>query len=172
MNSKRALVYVLAGIAVVGGALTYWGGNFATKTVHDQLAAQRIFFPKSEAEGLPADLTQYAGQQVDSGEKAKAYADKFIKLHIDESSKGRTYSEVSAEFLKNPKDQQLGQLRQTLFMGETLRGILLNAWGWGLIGQIALYASAAMFAGAVLFVILAGSHLLAAKKRPASRKRK
>ena len=99
------------------------------RIVHDRLAPQKIFFPATRAEGLFPDLQQYAGRQVLTAGQAKAYAGRFIARHLEEIGHGQTYSQVSARYLKNPKDQQLAQLRSTLFQGETLRGLLLNAWG-------------------------------------------
>lgn len=166
MKFKQSLLFGLAIVVLLVGGLVYYGSNYAKKMVHDQLAEQRIYFPKTEAEGLFPDLQQYAGQQVDNGDKAKAYADQYIKRHIQRSTQGRTYSEISAEFLKNPKDQKLAQLRQTAFMGETLRGILLNAWGWGLVGKIAMYVAWALFGlGASLIAI----GLVMVSSRPASK---
>ena len=54
--------------------------------VHDQLADQKIFFPAKGAPGFDAKefpgLQQYAGQMVDSGPKAKAYANQYIATHL------------------------------------------------------------------------------------------
>jgi hypothetical protein len=148
-------ILLAAAVVLLGaGGLVYWGARFANKTVHDQLAAQRIYFPKDAASGLPDSLRKYGGQQVDTGDKARAYAE-YIKGHIDKATGGKTYSEISTEAMKNPGDTKLAGLRVTAFQGETLRGILLNAWGWGLIGTIALYASYAMFVTAIIVVIIA-----------------
>lgn len=151
---KKILLIAALLLAVTGCGL-YVGSSYATKTVHDQLSAQKIFFPKDEASGLFPDLTKYAGQQVDNGEEAQVYADKFIARHIEKAGGGKTYSEVSAEFLKNPTDTKLAQTRQTLFMGETLRGLLLNAWGWGLIGSIAMCAAYGVLAMAAVLAVCA-----------------
>lgn len=153
---------ILLGLAValvVAGGLSLYGSSFTTKTVHDQLAAQKIYFPKDKASGLYDDLKQYAGQPVDNGAKAKAYADKFIARHLKDTADGKTYAEVSAAARQNPQDQKLAAARQSLFMGETLRGLLLNAWGWGLIGVIAGYAGAGM-------LVAGGLSLLAAYRFP------
>jgi cytochrome oxidase assembly protein ShyY1 len=45
---------------------------------------------------------------------------------------------------------------QTMFRGETLRGLLLNAYGWWQIGQIMLVAAIVAFSAAGLFLILSG----------------
>jgi hypothetical protein len=123
----------------------YWGSGFVNGMVHDQLAAQQIYFP---AKGSPAldprefpDLQQYAGQQVDNGDKAKAYANGFIGRHLESVAGGQTYSQVSAKAQANPQDTKLAAQVQTLFRGETLRGLLLYAWGWSQVGLYAFYAA-------------------------------
>ena len=144
----------LAAGLVVAGVLAIIGGSYAHQVVHDQLAPQKIFFPPDEKSGLPANLSQYAGQQVDTGTKAKAYADDFIGLHLQEIGGGKTYSEVSAAAQANPDDQKLAQQTQTLFRGETLRGLLLNAWGWGTVGTVALIAGIVLVVlGAILLLL-------------------
>ena len=86
-------------------------------------------------------VTPYAGQKVVNGKQAQVFADHYIKVHLSEVAGGKTYSEVSGAFLtmdpKDPNYATVAQQRQTLFMGETLRGMLLNAYGFWKIGQIA-----------------------------------
>src|SRR5947209_14356801 len=132
---------VLFFVLSVGGALLLWGSGFAHDMVHSQLSEQKISFP---ANGSPAldpkefpGLQQYAGQTVDNGPKAKAYADQFIKVHLSQIAGGKTYSEMSALSRANPNDQTMKGQVDTLFKGETLRGLLLNVWGWATVGAIA-----------------------------------
>ncbi len=147
------LFFVLA----VGGALLLWGANFADDMVHSQLKEQDIHFPPKGSEGLdPATfpgLQRYAGQAVDNGPKAKAYADQFIKEHLTHVADGKSYSEVSAAANADPTDEELAGQAQSLFRGETLRGLLLFAWGWSVVGAIALWVGIAAVVGA--FVVLA-----------------
>lgn len=168
----KKLLLAAAAVLFLAGGLVWWGAGFAQRNVHDQLAAQRIYFPKDAAAGLPVGLSKYGGQQVDNGDEAKAYA-QYIKGHIDKATGGKTYSEVSAEAMKNPSDTKLSALRTTAFQGETLRGILLNAWGWGLIGTIALYVSYALLAAGVLAALLAYylPAIQSGKKKQSARKR-
>jgi hypothetical protein len=155
---------VAAVLLVVGGLMT-WASSFATSQVSDQLKDQAITMPAGPAIEDPAIkpyLAQYAGQEMTTGAQAKAFADHYIKVHMDKSSQGRTYEEVSGEFLAlaktdNPdqaKLKELGDLRQTLFMGNTLRGMLLNAYAFGTMGQIAMYAAWASFIGAAAMLLL------------------
>src|SRR5689334_1301819 len=134
MPALAMIGVVLFGVLAIGGVLLLWGSNFADNMVHDQLSAQRITFPQKGAENFDAKtypgLQQYAGQPVDSGPKAKAYANEFIAVHLKGIGGGKTYSELSAQSLADPKNAELQQTVQTMFRGETLRGLLLYAWGW------------------------------------------
>jgi hypothetical protein len=151
--------FVLAIVLVAAGGLLLWAHNFVDNQVHSQLAAQQIFFPKAGSESLndPAVkpyLSQYAGQQLVTGAQAEAYANHFIAVHINEMAGGKTYSQLSQESLANPNDAKLAGQVQTVFRGETLRGLLLNAYAFGKMGQIALYAAITAFAAAGILLIL------------------
>jgi len=160
----------LIGILLFCAGFLFWGNSFIQGTIHDQMVAQKIYFPASGSAGLSAsefpDLQQYGGQQVVNGVQAKAYADGFIGRHLEKVAGGKTYSEVSAASMANPKDTKLAGQVQTLFRGETLRGLLLNAYGWWMVGQYALYAAVglAIAAGAV-FVAFAVEVALALRER-------
>lgn len=165
-------VFILLGLAVtvmllVAGSLAWYGYKFATNNVRTELTAQKVFFPAAGSPGFDAaefpDLQKYAGQQVDDGIKAKAYANGFIGRHLEKVAGGKTYSEVSAEAMKDPTNQKLTAQKQTLFQGETLRGLLLgDGYAYWMFGMMAMYASIAAFAGAVvigLLVLLGLRHL-------------
>jgi len=165
-------VFILLGLAVtvmllVAGSLAWYGYKFATNNVRTELAAQKVYFPAKGSQGFDAaefpDLQKYAGQQVDDGIKAKAYANGFIGRHLEKVAGGKTYSEVSAEAMKDPTNQKLAAQKQTLFQGETLRGLLLgDGYAYWMFGMMALYASIAAFAGAAvmgLLVLLGVRHL-------------
>ncbi len=159
---------------VVAGLLN-WGYNFANDEVTSQLAAQKIMFPAPDSDSLKAlgdedraAIEPFAGMQLTTGEQAKAYADHYIGAHVKGIAGGKTYSEVSGEALAtsaqskaNPADTELaakaaalmGQ-RQSLFMGETLKGLLGYSFAFWQIGQIAMYAMWAALAGGVLMLIL------------------
>jgi hypothetical protein len=160
----------------VGGGLLLRGSNFAHNMVHNQLADQRISFPEKGSPGFDAKefpgLQRYAGQAVDNGPKAKAYADQYIKAHLAAVADGKTYSEVSSLSRANPKDEALAGQVQTLFRGETLRGLLLYAWGWSVVGMIAFWTGLAALLGAigVLAALMLGfvMHERELKRRSAS----
>ena len=153
-------VGLVAALVFVGGAqLAAWGASFADGTVHDQLVQEKVFFPKA---GTPAldpkefpGLQQYAGQQVDNGPKAKAYANEFIWAHMMKSSGGKTYAEVSTAAMANPKDAKLAALKTSLFQGDMLRSSLLTAYAFSVFGAIANYATLALYGLAVLALVFA-----------------
>jgi MFS family permease len=166
--SWRGTYLVLAAVLLVAGGLLIWGNTFVNDNVHTQLAAQKIFFPP---EGNPAlttlpapdraAMSAYAGQQMTNGAQAEAYADHFIAVHLKEVAGGKTYSEVSALSRANPQNQQLVEQTQTLFRGDTLRGLLLNVWGWATVGAIAYWVGiAALLGGIAVFIALALGYVL------------
>jgi hypothetical protein len=158
----RVLVLHVGLIGILGfvAGFAFWGNSFSHNMVGDQLSAQQIYFPQAGSKALPAsefpDLQQYGGQQVVNGDQAKAYADGFIGRHLQSIANGQTYSQVSTAAMANPGDQKLAGQKQSLFMGETLRGLLLNAYGWWQVGQYALYAAIglAIAAGAALLALI------------------
>jgi hypothetical protein len=157
----------LAVVLLVAGGLLTWANTFIADQVTGQLTMQDITMPEGEAlSSLPeadADaLEQYAGSTLDTGPEAKAYADHYILAHMNASSDGRTYQQVSGEYLAlddeakaSEEGQALAGLRQTLFMGNTLRGLLLYGYAFATIGTIAGYAAIAAFLGAAVLLALA-----------------
>ena len=174
--------------AAAGGLLT-WGSNFADDYVHDELASQKVFFPDEASlreEGRD-DLVKYAGEQVTTGSEAEAYAS-FIDGHLQGIADGKTYAEIddrgAAQAVEDAKaagasDAQVAELqatadqlkgqRDSLFKGETLRGLLLSSFAWATIGRIAGIAAWVAFAGALVMAILvvAGMEHLRRSRRTA-----
>jgi len=152
---------LLVAVLLVAGALLTWGHVFVNNEVHNQLAAQKIVFPttnNAEFKALPqADQTAmapYAGQLMTNGGQAQAYADHFIAVHLREIGGGTTYSQLSAEAMAQPKNTVLAGQVATIFKGTTLRSMLLEAYGFWTMGQIALIAAIAAYAAAGLLLIL------------------
>jgi len=152
---------VLTVVLTVAGGLLLWGHNFVTDQVHTQLAAQKIYFPPAGSapiKALPAAdakaMTAYAGQLMTTGAQAQTYADHFIAVHLGEIGGGKTYSQLSAASLAQPKNAALAAQVQTVFRGETLRGLLLNAYGFWQMGQIMFIGAIVSFVAAVAMLIL------------------
>ena len=153
---------VIAVILLVAGGLLLWGHNFVTDQVHSQLAAQKIYFPPAGSapiKALPSTdakaMTAYAGQLMTTGAQAQTYADHFIAVHLREIGAGKTYAQLATASLAQPKNATLAAQVQTVFRGETLRGLLLNAYGFWQMGQIMLIGAIVSFVGAALLLILA-----------------
>jgi hypothetical protein len=152
---------VLAVVLAVAGGLLLWGHNFVNDQVHTQLAAQKIIFPPAGSEAiksLPAAdaqaMTTYAGQLMTNGAQAQTYADHFIGVHVREIGGGKTYAQLSAAALANPKNTALAEQVQTIFRGETLRGLLLNAYAFWEMGQIMLIGAIVAFVAAAALLLL------------------
>jgi hypothetical protein len=152
---------VLAVVLAIGGGLLLWGHSVVNTDVHNQLAAQKIVFPPAsspEIKSLPAaDATAmkaYAGQTMTTGAQAATYADHFIAVHLTEIGGGKTYSQLSAAAMAQPKNTALADQVAAIFKGTTLRGMLLNAYGWWQMGQIMLISAIVAFGAAALFLIL------------------
>jgi hypothetical protein len=170
----------LAAVLLVAGGLLTWANTFIDNQVHDQLSMQGITMPEGEAlSSLPkADaeaLEQYAGSPLDTGPEAKAFADHYILVHMNSSSDGRTYEEVSGEYnglsdadKASPEGEALGGLRQSLFMGNTLRGLLLYGYAFATIGTIAGIAAIAAFVGAGVLLVLFALGIWHARRTPAA----
>ncbi|GGD23491.1 hypothetical protein [Nocardioides daphniae] len=180
---------VLAAVLAVAGGLLTWGAVFIGDQVDQQFSDQAIVMPEGPAlEGLPdADrkaLEPFAGEQLDDGPKARAYADHYIKAHMissgeetlkaypqerdhdgpvtyeEASGYGRALSAQVAEAGDKATPEQvaaaeawMGQ-RESLFMGNTLRGLLLYGYAFATMGTIAGYAAIGAFVGAAIFLVL------------------
>ena len=169
VTERKAIdkVFILLGTAVTAvllivGALAWYGHNFATGMVRDQLSAQKIYFPAKDSAAFKAldaadqqQIERFAGQQLTTGEQAKVYADNYIADHLRKIGGGKTYAEISDEAMKDPTNTKLQQQKATLFQGETLRGMLLGSgYAFWMFGMIALYAAIAAFAGAIIMAVL------------------
>jgi hypothetical protein len=168
LTSLTSIAIVTAAGMIVVGALAVVGGHYDKQVVHDQLAPQKIFFPKPATN--PA-LAAYAGQQVLTGKQAKLYAQDQIGVDLTKVAGGKTFSQISAEWIAGGmKNTTLASERTTLFTGETLNGLLLGAWGWSEVGMIATLAGwILILLGAVLFLLpLANWQINLRGRRPAA----
>ena len=171
-NTSRKLLgtagVALGVILLAVGALTLWGSTYIHNQVSTQLAAQKVYFPPASAFAHPKagteitpsmipSVSQYAGQQLLTGQQAEAYANDFIAVHLQEIGGGKTYAQLSTEAMAmSPTSKQYATVEgqvQTVFRGDTLRSMLLNAFSWWKVSQIAYIASLVSFGlGALAFV--------------------
>jgi hypothetical protein len=170
-----AVGFALAAFLFVAAGLLNWGATFANDSVKTQLENQNISFPAAETmpEATKAQLTKWAEQKVTTGEMARDYSDLYIWEHMKASSIAvagvpLTYSEASGKYMGmirggtgTPEEiTQYSDLRDTLFMGNTLRGMLLQAYAFGTLGVIAGYSAIAALVGGVLMLLLSIAGLI------------
>jgi hypothetical protein len=169
---------VLAGLLVIAGFVLTSNANFATNYVHDQLSMQKITFKTADTltdeEKQQACLVQYAGQALTTGKQAECYANNFINVHLSGIAGGKTYAElgdVQTQLRTQIADAQktnasnLADLqkqladattnRETVFKGETLRGLLLTSFGFSQFGDKAAQAATVAYIAAGLLLLLA-----------------
>jgi hypothetical protein len=163
--------------------------DFADRYVHDQLSAQKIVFTPEAGlsnEEKQADcLVKYAAEPLTSGKQAECYANEYIGLHLTEINDGKTYAQTSSESraaatqaseadssgAANAAQLQtqakvLDDKTQTLFRGETLRGLLLTSYGFSIFGERAQQAALVCFAVALVLLIAGIAGLVHAIKTP------
>jgi hypothetical protein len=168
---------LIAAILLVAGLVLSANASFANTYVADQLGAQKITFPTvdelTDAERAVPCLVEYAGQPLTTGKQAECYANNFIGLHLKGIADGRTYAELGdvqsqlrAEVAEaqrtnapNLEDlqaqlQTVTQQRETVFKGETLRGLLLTSYGFSELGAKAGLAATVAYIGAGLMLLL------------------
>ena len=180
---------VLAGLLLVVGFVLTSNANFANNYVHDQLAAQKISFKTADTltaeEKQQACLVQYAGQPLTSGAQAECYANNFINVHLQGIAGGKTYAELGTvtsglqaqvTAAQKNNDPNLANLqkqladanasRDTVFKGETLRGLLLTSFGFSQFGDKAAQAATVAYFGAGVLGLLALLGMIHAVRTP------
>jgi len=166
---------VVAVVLLAASGALFYAHHFIHTQVYNQLSAEKITFPaagSSSLDALPAAdkaaMSKYAGQQMTTGAQAETWADHYIAVHLKEIGSGQTYSQLSAASMANPSNQKLAAQVQTVFRGETLRGLLLNAYAFDTMATVANYAAYGALAAGVVMLILAAlgfRHAGAAAKR-------
>jgi hypothetical protein len=162
---------LLAGFLIVIGGILQYGGNFATDQVAAQLEPQAITIPAENGDPKVTDevkkfFADNGDKVMTTGKQAQMYADHYIGFHMSvmptyaaASGANRAAAGALAADPTNAKLQlaakQASGTVETVFKGETLRGMLLNAYAFGTLGQIAMVASYVSFAGGIIFLILA-----------------
>jgi hypothetical protein len=186
---------VVAALLLVMGTVLTSNANFAKDYTEDQLSAQQISFKAADKltaeEKEAACLVKYAGQQLKTGPQAECYANHFIGLHVKATAAGRTYSSqgdfitgLKAELTTAQKATPVDQAkvtdlntqitaataaRETLFKGETLRGLLLTSYGFSVFGVKGGQGASVAFLVSGLMLILSLAGLYHAYKTPRSK---
>ncbi|MFY1671938.1 hypothetical protein ACN27G_18490 [Plantactinospora sp. WMMB334] len=181
----------LAALLLVIGIVLTSNANFANNYVRDQLGAQNITFTPADQLGDEEKqvecLVENAGQELTTGKQAECYANEYIGLHLKNMAGGRTYADLgepqtqlreqvaAAQQANDPAladlQAQLAEVtaqRDTVFKGETLRGLLLTSYGFSEMGAKAGQAALAMYLGAALLFLLSIAGLVHAFRTPPS----
>ncbi|WP_412538486.1 hypothetical protein R8Z50_21845 [Longispora sp. K20-0274] len=180
----------IAALLLIAGLVLSSNANFANTYVHDQLAQQQITFKTADtltAEERKAQcLIDYAGQKLTTGKQAECYANEFIGLHLKSIAGGKTYAQIgdvqadlrtqitAAQTAKDTAkvtdlQKQLTDTtaaRETVFKGETLRGLLLTSFGFSEFGTKAAQAATVAYTGAGLMLLMALAGLLHGWRTP------
>jgi hypothetical protein len=174
---------IVALVLIAVGAAAIYGGSFALDNVRDRLEPQNIAFgPASEMTPEERAIAgDYAGQTVDTGPEAEAYSE-YIGLHVSEIGGGKSYAELGGPLFALEAEIEEAQAagkdtagmeaelaglqgqRDTVFKGETLRAILLNAYGWWTVGQITFFVGIGAAIAGLALAILAGFGFRHARK--------
>ena len=151
-------------LLIIAGSLLGWAHSFVDNEIHNQLAAEQIYFPAANSAAVAAPefkaMRQYGGQQLTTGAQAQVYADHFIANHLKTIGGGKTYAQLSSQAQADPTNTKLAATVNTVFKGETLRGLLLNAYAFGTMATIAGIAAIAAFIAAALMLALSVLGLL------------
>ena len=163
---------LLTVVLLVAGGLLVWAHTFVDNEIHNQLAAEQIYFPAANSAAVAGPefkaMRQYGGQQLTTGAQAEVYADHFIAIHLKTIGGGKTYAQLSTAAQADPTNTALAGQVATVFKGETLRGLLLNAYAFGTMATIALIAAIAAFVAAGLMLVLSVLGLLHIRRAAAA----
>lgn len=170
-------------LLIAGGLLTY-AHVYVANQVKTQLSDQQITMPGDPSKpatgcqtpanenaeptcNFPDDeytaadaaaLQKFAGQMMTNGKQAQAYANHYLGAHLRMIGGGQVQNgeitKPGVTYSHSTNDAQ----KATLFQGETLRGLLLNAYAFGTMGDIAGLASifAYIFGGIMLILGVLG----------------
>ena len=179
----------LAGLLLVAGIVLTANANFANNYVRDQLTQQNITFKTADTltdeEKAQPCLVENAGKQLTTGKTGRVLRQQLHRpapgVHRRRQDLRRTRHPQSALRAQVAEAQKTGaanladlqkQLadvtsqRETVFKGETLRGLLLTSYGFSEFGTKAGQAATVAYAAAGLMLLLALAGLIHAYVTP------
>lgn len=166
----------LSALMVVLGLVATANADFANDYVENQLIQQKITFTPADklddVEEKADCLVSNGGKLVRSGKQAECYANEYIAYHLTKTNGGKTYAETSNEaraarttaaLAQKNNDTKADELDkqavalegkvETLFRGETLRGLLLTSYGFSVFGDKASQAAKVSFLVALVLLL-------------------
>jgi predicted outer membrane lipoprotein len=180
-------------ILAASSGFLFYEGSFTTDMIKTQLTAQQIYFPTADqiktggaldpAE-FPQEIRDQAGKQLVDGNQARIYANDFLGKHLQGVAGGSTYATIGTKIsaanaalaAASKTDPNYATLqanvatlngqKATLFNGETLRSMLLNAYGWWTIGVYTTYAGIGLLLAAFGVLGALVFELFIARRKP------
>ena len=179
----------LAGLLLVLGLVMTSNANFAKDYVKDQLSQQHITFTAADKltdeEKTQPCVVANAGLPLTTGKQAECYANSYIGLHVKNVAEGQTYADLGApqsalraqiKTATANNDPGVADLqkqldtittqRETLFKGETLRGLLLTSYGFSVFGVKGGEVATVAYIVAALMALLSIAGFVHAFKTP------
>jgi hypothetical protein len=146
---------------ILGSIVLFISSGFIHSQVTKQLQPEKVSFPAANSTAytsLPASdqkaIAPYVGQAVLTGAQAEVFADNYIAVHLNKIGGGKTYSELSTQSMSDPTNTALTQTVNTVFKGETLRGLLLNAYAFDTMATVAQLAGYGALGVSILLFFL------------------
>jgi hypothetical protein len=180
VGALLVVVFVAAGFLLNWG-YSFANTQVRDQLAAQQIFFPKAGGPGFDAKTYPA-LQKYSEMQLTTGQQAADYANFYIGEHVKFVNGGKTYAATSTESraaasaaavasaaaAAAPTDTALAAAAatananaaayagkvDTLFKGETLRGMLLNAYAFWKLGQIAHFASLGAYGAAILMLLL------------------
>ena len=85
MNTRRMLEWgglAASVVLIIFGAAALYMGFDGRSTVQDSLKQEQIFFGEASDPAVAKHADQWAGQQVKTGEQARAFAQRHARAHV------------------------------------------------------------------------------------------
>ena len=163
---------IIATVLLVASIALFYTQSFIHNQVKGQLETEKIIFPATGSAAINAlpsadkiAVSKYAGQQLLTGAQAEVFADHYISVHLNTIGGGNTYSELSQQAIKDPTNTALASKVETVFRGQTLRGLLLNAYAFDTMATVAFFAACGGAITSALLIILSLIGFSHSKKR-------
>ena len=98
--------FVAGGLMILFGIVAIFMGVNGFTTVRDSIKQEQIYFGQSSDPAVAKYADQWAGQQVKTGDQARAFA-KIMRMHALEATGGLTYAQMGRfQSAAKPNDQK------------------------------------------------------------------
>jgi len=98
--------FIAGGVMILFGIVAIFMGVNGFNTVRDSIKQEQIFFGQSTDPAVAKYADQWAGQQVKTGDQARAFA-KIMRMHTLEATGGLAYAQMGRyQSAAKPNDQK------------------------------------------------------------------